>query len=395
VRRPLRTSGNASGDLRRGKESGEECGADGHGLDKHVLVSGVRAVTDGAEAIERRDAQRRGEVPVRASTGRGFAQGEAQLLGEGSRASEENGALLAFERRAIKTAMDFELGAAMDGFQSMQALFEGAHIGRTPGTQIELGFSQFRDDVDACSALDDIRIYSDAMAEIVPLFDAGDLRGELMNGVDAFFRGEAGMRGAAMNNDFGLADALAGSLDEPARTERWLEDKDGVAAASFRFDEDAGGFAADLLVGSPQENDALGNRGLRLLQGLESKKRLNNAGLHVKGAGAIGFATREAIGHFGDGAGGVDRIVVAEDEELRSGRSNGGRPDDAKMIAAMLLAEHLDERAAQQPFVREKATAAVGAFFIQAGRFQERELLEDFQHVRQPAAEQGKKSLWK
>ena len=107
------------------------------------------------------------------------------------------------------------------------------------------------------------------------------------------------------------------------------------------------GFAADLLVGSPQENDALGNRGLRLLQGLESKKRLDNAGLHVKSAGAIGFATREAIGHFGDGAAGVDRIVVAEDEELRSGRCNGGRPHDAKMIAAMLLAEHLDERAAQ------------------------------------------------
>jgi len=30
----------------------------------------------------------------------------------------------------------------------------------------------------------------------------------------------------------------------------------------------------------------------------------------------------------------------------------------------MLLAEHLDERAAQQPFVREKATAAVGMFLI-------------------------------
>jgi hypothetical protein len=33
-------------------------------------------------------------------------------------------------------------------------------------------------------------------------------------------------------------------------------------------------------------------------------------------------------------------------------------------------------------------------FFIQAGGLQERELPEDFQHVRQPGAEQGKKSLW-
>src|SRR5208337_4832122 len=124
-------------------------------------------------------------------------------------------------------------------------------------------------------------------------------------------------------------------------------------------------------------------------------ERLDNAGFHVKSAGAVGLVAGKAKGHFGDGAGGVDRIVVAEDEELRSGRRNGGRPNDAKMIAAMLLAEHLDERASQQPFVGQKTTAAVGSFFIQAGRFQERELLEDLQHVRQPAAEQGKKSLRK
>jgi len=198
-----------------------------------------------------------------------------------------------------------------------------------------------------------------------------------------------------MNNDFGLTDALAGSFDEATRTERRLKDKDGVTAAGFRFDEDAGGFAADLLVGSPHEHDALGNRGLHFLQGLESKKRLDNASLHVKSAGAISFATREAIGHFGDGAGGVDRIVVAQDEELCSGRCNGRGPDDAKMIAAMLLAKNLDERAAQQPFVREKAAAAVGAFFIQAGRLQKRKLLENLQHVRQPVAEQGQKSPWK
>ena len=61
----------------------------------------------------------------------------------------------------------------------------------------------------------------------------------------------------------------------------------------------------------------------------------------------------------------------------------------------MLLAKDLDKSAAQQPFVGEKTTAAVGAFFIKAGRFQERELLENFQHVGQAAAEQGEKGLWK
>jgi len=134
---------------------------------------------------------------------------------------------------------------------------------------------------------------------------------------------------------------------------------------------------------------------LRLLQGLESKERLDNAGLHVKSAWAIGFAPVKAIGHFGDGAGGVDRIVVTQDEKLGSGRRNGGRPDDTEMIPSMLLTKHLDERAAQQPFVGDEAAAFIGAFFIQAGGFQKRELPEDLQHVGQPAAEKRKKRLWK
>ena len=48
--------GGPNGSLRRGEESGEKSGADGHGFDQHVFVSGVRAIADGAEAIERRDA---------------------------------------------------------------------------------------------------------------------------------------------------------------------------------------------------------------------------------------------------------------------------------------------------------------------------------------------------
>jgi len=119
VKRPLRPKANPNGDLRRGQERAKQGGTDGHGLGKYVLMSGVRAIADGAEAIKSRDTERRREVPVGASTDRSLAQGEAQLTGERSGASEENNALLAFERRAIKAAMDFELGAAMNGFQSM------------------------------------------------------------------------------------------------------------------------------------------------------------------------------------------------------------------------------------------------------------------------------------
>jgi hypothetical protein len=65
------------------------------------------------------------------------------------------------------------------------------------------------------------------------------------------------------------------------------------------------------------------------------------------------------------------------------------------MIATMLLAYYLDERAAQQPLVGQKAAAAVGALFVQTGRFQDGELAKDIEHAGQFAAKQSKQSLWK
>lgn len=106
--------------------------------------------------------------------------------------------------------MDFEFGATMDGLQGMETLFEGAHVCGVPGAEIESGSSHFGDDVDAGAALDDVGIDGDTAAMIVPLFDAGDLRGEFMNGVDTFFRGETRMRGAGRGRLFRLRRRLCG-----------------------------------------------------------------------------------------------------------------------------------------------------------------------------------------
>lgn len=145
-----------------------------------------------------------------------------------------------------------------------------------------------------------------------------------------------------MDDYFGFADAFAGGFDQAAWAERGLENENSVTAAGFRFDERARGLAADLFVGRPHEYDALGNSSLHFLQGFESKESLDNACLHVKGTGAVHLVTSHAIGHFDDGSGGVHGVVMAQDEELRPGGSDAGRPDDAKMIAAMLLANHLN-----------------------------------------------------
>ena len=57
-----------------------------------------------------------------------FSQRKSDLFGERFGAQIERGAVLAFERRAIKAAMDFEFCAAVNGLQRMEALFQGVHV---------------------------------------------------------------------------------------------------------------------------------------------------------------------------------------------------------------------------------------------------------------------------
>jgi hypothetical protein len=58
--------------------SGEKCGEKGgalrHCVDEDVFVNGMGAVADGAEAVERGNAERGGEVAIGAAPSSGFTQ---------------------------------------------------------------------------------------------------------------------------------------------------------------------------------------------------------------------------------------------------------------------------------------------------------------------------------
>src|SRR5713226_133499 len=99
--------------LGRGKKSGQQSGACGHGVDEDVLVRGMRAVADGAETVERRDAETGGEISVRATADGAFAQRDVHLLCEQLGAGEESRAHFAFERGTVETARDFQPGASL------------------------------------------------------------------------------------------------------------------------------------------------------------------------------------------------------------------------------------------------------------------------------------------
>ena len=153
-------------------------------------------------------------------------------------------------------------------------------------------------------------------------------------------------------------------LMRPRGTERGFEDKDGIATAGFGFDEFTRGFAADFFIRSPEKNDAFGKRNSGFRQSVEGKESLHNAALHVEDAGAVSLACFYVKRHFGQGAGRIDSVVMAEHQKLGFGPRRSGRPNDAEMIAAMLLRDDADECFAMEPEIREETAAAVGGEFF-------------------------------
>ena len=65
-----------------GQKRGQEGGAGGHRVYEDVLVRRMGAAADGAEAVERRDADSSGEISVGTAADGAFAYREAHLPGE-------------------------------------------------------------------------------------------------------------------------------------------------------------------------------------------------------------------------------------------------------------------------------------------------------------------------
>ncbi len=249
----------------------------------------------------------------------------------------------------------------------MQTAFHAAHVGNPQGTQVKYRAGAFRNYVRARAAFDDAGIDGDAAPKIIPSFDARELPRQFVDGVDTFPWSETRVRGAAMHGQFGFANSFARRLQQAARAEGRLKDKNGIAASRFRFEEFARRFAADLLVGSPKEDETFAKRYFRLLKCLQREQRLNDSGLHVKSPGAVSFATFQPERHFGECSGRVDRIVVAQKEELAQRGRFAGCVSYAQKIATMLQRDSLHARAVGIPFLGDDATASIGGGFIQAG----------------------------
>jgi hypothetical protein len=315
------------------------------------------------------------------------------LRGERSGFGEERCTTFSFERGAIEAAANFQFCTGMAWTKSAEFSFKAVHVREAERAEIEDSTGTFGDDVYTGSAFDHVGVDGHAAAEIVPLLDVHKLPREFVDGVDAFLGSKACVRRAAVNDEFSFAYAFSGGLEEALWAEGGFEDKDSIAAASFRFDEFSRSVAPNLFVGGPEKKQAVAKRCFCSLQCFESEEGLDDAGFHIKDAGAISFSGGDAERHLAESAGGIDRVVVAENEILPCGPRFLGPPGHAELVAAEFLRNALNERAALAPFGCQQVAATVGGDFFEAGRFSDDELLERGEHLRQASFQETQEFL--
>lgn len=299
----------AAGRCEHGRKQG---GAGDDVLGQNVLVSGVGSCTDGSHAIEGGNAESRGEVAVRASSGGGLVQIEAEFPGQFSGLLEESdGSCLPLHGRAIDAAGDGEFAGGIDGLEPVE---EALDTGGVPGpgdADVDLNVCLGGDDVGAGSSGDDAAVYGEAAGEVGEGGDALDLAGELEDGGVAPFEVDTGVRGDTGDVNVVVADTFTGGLESEALG--GLEDEDRGRFAGEFFRDGARDGAADLFFGDEQQSDRMGE--IEFAKDGECREGHDDASLHVEDAGAGDRAVALLPRHGLQGSVGPDGIEMAEDEE--------------------------------------------------------------------------------
>jgi len=97
--------------------------------------------------------------------------------------------------------------------------------------------------------------------------------------------------------------------------------------------------------------------------------------------------------HLGECSGRVNRIVVAQDQELARKRRFARRMSDAEKIATVLLRDSFRARAVLIPFFGDDTTTTIGGGFFQAGGFCIHEPAQRRKHLREARLQQAQELL--
>ena len=137
-----------------------------------MLVQRVGAVADRAEAVECRDAERAGEIAVRAAAGAALFQRHADLRRNAPGLLEQHHhRRCAFERRAIESAFHFDLRARCERRQRTHRALHAIRIRARDGARIDRRARLGRNDVRARAARDHANGQRDAVGGILQIVD--------------------------------------------------------------------------------------------------------------------------------------------------------------------------------------------------------------------------------
>ncbi len=124
----------------RGEQFGQQGGTIRHAADHYMLVDGVRAFTDGAEAIEGGDAERGGKVAIGAATAERFFQLHTQIGRQfSSQAEQPHSSRRAFHGRAVEAAGDLNGAAGIHRPEGAKFLFEGYRVALPEDADVDFG----------------------------------------------------------------------------------------------------------------------------------------------------------------------------------------------------------------------------------------------------------------
>lgn len=337
-----------------------------------MLVDGVRAVADTAQAIEGGNSQAGGEVAIGAPADGGFAKLPSQVAGDGGGLGIELGdARGALHGRAVDSAGDFELALAVEGAQGAHFFFDAGSVFQAGDADVNLGGGFGGDYVGARAAADNAYIHSQTSLQIGVSGDFFDLAGEFDDGIHALLEIESGVRRFAGDFELIFSDTFAGSFHSSLETVGRFEDEHGSRFPGERFGEGARRVAADFFVGD--EEHGYGTRQLAvpvfvspILERGDGMEHERDSGLHVEDAGASEFVVHYAAGHRRQRAEGIDGVVVAEQEH----RLGGGLAGEVglEMVAEVLSWVNLYDGAEGGKFGGNHVAEGVHGGFVIAGR---------------------------
>ena len=344
----------------------------------------MRPVADRTEAVEGWNAERGGEIPVRAAARAALAEIVAELARDLPRLIvKTRHRRRAFQRRPIEAARDPQRRGRIAWPLALDDRGDHRRLVGGRGADVDGGPRLVGHDVRTGAAADDPDVDRDAGREPREAIQAANLMRELVDGARAFRRIDAGVRGNAVHRQLELAASFARRLDRAARQRR-LEHEDRVAPPRFLFDRRTRGLAADLLVCRPQHDDPAFERGVGLQERPNGEHANRDARLHVEDARPVQPAVRFDDRHLRDLTDRPDRIEMSEQQDLflprvvpvGDGVTTSGSEFGEQMIAAIGPREPRDAAADRLEPRAQLAAAAIDRRLVGRGRFEGRERLD-------------------